>query len=87
MSNTNKLNYLKVLFEKSYLQAKKSDIQGDVKLFVNCFELLVEAVKEVERFEIKSTMLNVAFNTKFKEETERLEMYEKSLIKRGYIKG
>lgn len=85
MKKSTKIELINLKFGTSYIKAKKLDQSTDLGLYVRSLELLVESVKEFESYNIKSPMIKIAFSTKFKEEMEKIEKLEKSLVVRNML--
>lgn len=82
--NQNRLETLRIQFGETYATCKKQN-SADWKLFTNCLENLLEALKEFDSLEVNSVIIKMGFTSQFEIEVQKLEAYEKSLKERNMI--
>ena len=83
MSKSNRVELLKVSYKRVLTQCE--GYEDDRKLFISCYNQLMDAVLEFEILDIKNPIIHVAFNEKFKKEREQLDKQAKGLLERGMI--
>ena len=78
-----KLDCIENLYGKAYEQFKSEDAHDDRRLYVNIYEMMVEAIKSLD--DEPNNFVCVAMNNKIKEETNVLESIGRHFGRTDYI--
>ena len=80
---SDRLFYLNVKYRSTLKQC--TGHEDDRLLFINCYNLLVDAIREFESLDIKNPIIKLAFSDRYHKEAQRLDEQFKSLVNRGMI--
>lgn len=77
--------YLESTYGKFYKKALESERKGDIQLFINCYNLLMDAIAEYEAFEVNNILNKKAFHDMFLKECDYLRYLKNSIVERNML--